>query len=119
MDCLLTATVSEIEEVRCNVTSVINGQNTRLCGFGGWFDVHFRGRKEDPAQQEIELTTAPSEQHCTHWGQQVFIMADPINVGEGDHLNLGLVMRRSKENHRLMEASGNPKESFKKTYFIE
>ncbi|KAH0906440.1 hypothetical protein HID58_038267 [Brassica napus] len=136
------ATVSEIEEVRCNVTSVINGQNTRLCGFGGWFDVHFRGRKEDPAQQEIELTTAPSEQHCTHWGQQlcffsfclvrielkdfgmigmwqVFIMADPINVGEGDHLNLGLVMRRSKENHRLMEASGNPKESFKKTYFIE
>ena len=41
MDCL-TATVSEIEEVRCNVTSVINGQNTRLCGFGGWFDVHFR-----------------------------------------------------------------------------
>lgn len=127
MDCL-TATVSEIEEVKCNVTSVINGQNTRLCGFGGWFDVHFRGRKEDPAQQEIELTTAPSEQHCTHWGQQVFIMADPINVGEGDHLNLGLVMSRSKENHRLMEveleceikeASGNPKESFKKTYFIE
>ncbi|CAN6861288.1 unnamed protein product [Brassica oleracea var. botrytis] len=127
MDCL-TATVSEIEEVRCNVTSVINGQNTRLCGFGGWFDVHFRGRKEDPAQQEIELTTAPSEQHCTHWGQQVFIMADPINVGEGDHLNLGLVMSRSKENHRLMEveleceikeASGNPKESFEKTYFIE
>ena len=31
----------------------------------------FQGRKEDPAQQEIELTTAPSEQHCTHWGQQV------------------------------------------------
>ena len=59
---------------------------------------------------------------------QVFIMADPINVGEGDHLNLGLVMSRSKENHRLMEveleceikeASGNPKESFEKTYFIE
>ncbi|KAL0886718.1 hypothetical protein Bca101_010701 [Brassica carinata] len=125
MDCL-TATVSEIEEVRCNVTSVINGENTKLCGFGGWFDVPFRGRKEDPAQQEIELTTAPSEQHCTHWGQQVFIMSNPINVEEGDNLNLGLVMSRSKQKHRLMEveleceikeASGNPKESFKKTYF--
>ena len=40
MDCL-TATVSEIEEVRSNVTSVINGHTT-LCGFGGWFDVQFR-----------------------------------------------------------------------------
>lgn len=55
-------------------------------------------------------------------------MSNPINVEEGDNLNLGLVMSRSKENHRLMEvelsceikeASGNPKESFKKTYFIE
>ncbi|KAF8046570.1 hypothetical protein N665_3609s0002 [Sinapis alba] len=64
MDCL-TATVSEIEEVRSNVTSVINGHTT-LCGFGGWFDVQFRGRKQDPAEQEIELTTAPSEHHCTH-----------------------------------------------------
>nr|AAL32019.1 At1g04870/F13M7_12 [Arabidopsis thaliana] len=127
MDCL-TASVSEIEEVRSNVTSVINMEHTRLCGFGGWFDVQFSGRKEDPAQQEIELTTAPSEQHCTHWGQQVFIMSNPINVEEGDNLNLGLLMSRSKENHRLMEielyceikeASGNPKESFKKTYFIE
>ncbi|EOA37962.1 hypothetical protein CARUB_v10009430mg [Capsella rubella] len=127
MDCL-TASVNEIEEVRSNVSSVISAEHTRLCGFGGWFDVQFLGRKEDPAQQEIELTTAPSEQHCTHWGQQVFIMSNPINVEEGDNLNLGLVMSRSKENHRLMEvelkceikeASGKPKESFKKTYFIE
>ncbi|XP_010484341.1 PREDICTED: protein arginine N-methyltransferase PRMT10-like [Camelina sativa] len=127
MDCL-TASVSEIEEVRSSVSSVINVEHTRLCGFGGWFDVQFLGRKEDPAQQEIELTTAPSEQHCTHWGQQVFIMSNPINVEEGDNLNLGLVMSRSKENHRLMEvelnceikeSTGKPKESFKKTYFIE
>jgi len=40
MDCL-TASVSEIEEVRSNVTSVINMEHTRLCGFGGWFDVQF------------------------------------------------------------------------------
>lgn len=41
IDCL-TASVSEIEEVRSNVSSVINVPNTMLCGFGGWFDVQFR-----------------------------------------------------------------------------
>ena len=30
-----------------------------------------QGRKEDPAQQEVELTTAPSVDNGTHWGQQV------------------------------------------------
>ena len=30
-----------------------------------------KGSKENPAQQEIELTTAPSEDYSTHWGQQV------------------------------------------------
>ena len=30
-----------------------------------------QGRTEDPAQQEIELTTAPSTNNGTHWGQQV------------------------------------------------
>ena len=30
-----------------------------------------QGRGEDPAKNEIELTTAPSVQNSTHWGQQV------------------------------------------------
>ena len=29
------------------------------------------GRSVDPAEQEIELTTAPSVNYGTHWGQQV------------------------------------------------
>ncbi|KAF8116865.1 hypothetical protein N665_0014s0126 [Sinapis alba] len=111
MDCL-TAKVSEIEEVRSNVNSVINGQNTRLCGFGGWVEKKFLRSKKN------ELTTASSEQHCTHWGQQgrstkpkdLFSLC--LTTGEGDSLNLGLVMRLSKEKHRLVE-------SFKKMYFIE
>ncbi|KAJ4708324.1 Protein arginine N-methyltransferase [Melia azedarach] len=74
-----------------------------LCGFGGWFDVHFRGSREDPAQQEIELTTAPSTDNGTHWGQQVFLLHPPTRVSGGDDLNVTFSMTRSKENHRLME----------------
>lgn len=32
-----------------------------------------QGRRDDPAQQEIELTTMPSVDNGTHWGQQVLI----------------------------------------------
>ncbi|XP_022749731.1 protein arginine N-methyltransferase PRMT10-like isoform X2 [Durio zibethinus] len=70
IDCR-TATVNDILQVRSTFSSAINVERTCLCGFAGWFDVHFRGRVEDPALQEIELTTAPSSINGTHWGQQV------------------------------------------------
>ncbi|KAK9140351.1 hypothetical protein Scep_010032 [Stephania cephalantha] len=43
----------------------------RFSGFAGWFDVHFRGSRDSPTTQEIELTTAPSVDNGTHWGQQL------------------------------------------------
>ncbi|KAF5459121.1 hypothetical protein F2P56_023101 [Juglans regia] len=127
IDCL-TVTVNDILEVRSNLSSSITLENTRLCGFGGWFDVHFRGRKEDPAQQEIELTTAPSIDNGTHWGQQVFLLHPPIRVSEGDGLNVSFLMKRSMENHRLLEVelgceirqcSGTILPSFNKKFYIE
>ncbi|GLT55024.1 hypothetical protein SLA2020_281780 [Shorea laevis] len=127
IDCL-TATVNDIRKLGSNFSSSITSENTRLCGFGGWFDVHFRGRSEDPAQQEIELTTAPSINNGTHWGQQVFLLHPPIRVSEGDDLNVSFLMNRSEENHRLMEVelgceikqhAGKLLPAFKKKFFIE
>nr|XP_048321970.1 protein arginine N-methyltransferase PRMT10 [Ziziphus jujuba var. spinosa] len=127
IDCL-TATVDDILEVGGSVSSSITLENTRLCGFGGWFDVHFRGSKDDPAQQEIELTTAPSINDSTHWGQQGFPFHPPVRVTEGDNLNVSFSMNRSKENHRLMEiefgceitqCSGNMLPCFRNKFFIE
>lgn len=102
IDCL-TVTVKDILNVQASFSSSIEVENTRLSGFGGWFDVQFRGSKENPAQQEIELTTAPSIEDSTHWGQQVFLLHPPIRVSEGDELAISFSMNRSKENHRLME----------------
>ncbi|KAI9117554.1 hypothetical protein K1719_011720 [Acacia pycnantha] len=127
IDCL-TATVADIKEVTSKFSSSITTENTKLCGFGGWFDVHFRGRVEDPAGQEIELTTAPSVDHGTHWGQQAFLLHPALHVSKGDHLSISFFMDRSKENHRLMEVevecdiqqySGKPLKSFKNKYYIE
>ncbi|KAL5976964.1 class I-like SAM-binding methyltransferase superfamily [Asimina triloba] len=72
IDCL-TATVNEIAEIRATFSSPITAEKTRLCGFAGWFDVHFRGSSRNPVAQEVELTTAPSIDDPTHWGQQAFL----------------------------------------------
>ncbi|KAA3490154.1 protein arginine N-methyltransferase PRMT10-like [Gossypium australe] len=102
IDCL-TASVNDILEVKSSFSSAISMAPTRLCGFAGWFDVHFRGRGEDPAQKEIELTTAPSSNNGTHWGQQIFMLHPPVHVDEDISLDVSFSMNRSKENHRLME----------------
>ncbi|XP_050235475.1 protein arginine N-methyltransferase PRMT10 [Mercurialis annua] len=128
IDCL-TATVDDILNVKSNFMSVITMEGTRLSAFGGWFDVHFKGRGDDPAQQEIELTTAPSTDNGTHWGQQVFVVHPPIHTNVGDNLNVSFTMSRSKENHRLMEvelgcdviskSSDKPPPPFKHKFYIE
>ncbi|KAH6803218.1 protein arginine methyltransferase 10 [Perilla frutescens var. frutescens] len=102
IDCL-TTTVDDIRVVRASVSSSITEETARFCGFGGWFDVHFRGSEKNPAQQEIELTTAPDQDFGTHWGQQVFLLHPPQYLGSGDELTINFSMSRSKLNHRLME----------------
>lgn len=102
LDCL-TATVSDILEVQSRISSSITAENSRLCGFAGWFDVHFRASMQNPAQREIELTTAPSDESGTHWGQQLFLLHPPLKVSYGDRLSINVSMKRSQDNHRLME----------------
>lgn len=126
IDCL-TASVKEILDVRANFSSLITLED-RFCGFAGWFDVHFRGSGENPARNVIELTTAPSIDDVTHWGQQVFVVYPHVRVEEGDEVVVSFSMIRSKENHRLMEvdftyelkqASGKQLQPFQKKFFIE
>ncbi|KAJ0977761.1 hypothetical protein J5N97_013235 [Dioscorea zingiberensis] len=102
IDCL-TATIDEIREVIAKFSLRINLDRTRLSGFAGWFDVHFRGSDQNPAATQVELNTAPSEDNPTHWGQQMFLLHPPIRVNDGDDVSISFSMSRSKQNHRLMD----------------
>ncbi|KAM0944872.1 putative methyltransferase [Dioscorea sansibarensis] len=103
IDCL-TATIDEIRELHVKFSLRINLDRTRLSGFAGWFDVHFRGSPRNPAKNEVELTTAPSEDNPAHWGQQqTFLLHPPLRVNEGDELAVSFSMVHPKHDHRLME----------------
>ncbi|KAL9224009.1 hypothetical protein vseg_000085 [Gypsophila vaccaria] len=127
MDCL-TVTVADILRLKSKFSSTISEEDTRFCGFGGWFDVQFRGRSEDPAKSDVELTTSPSIEDGTHWGQQVFLLDSPIRLTKGDTVDASFEMYRSKENHRLLEVEfgckikSSSSESFEpcsKKFYIE
>ncbi|KAG0463899.1 hypothetical protein HPP92_019968 [Vanilla planifolia] len=127
IDCL-TATVDDIRNVTAKFSLPIHVDRSRLSAFAGWFDVQFRGSMENPAENEIELTTAPSIENSTHWGQQVFLVHPPLRVNEGDEVIVDLSMSRSKDNHRLMDvnityelqlSSGKHLKPTSTKYFIE
>jgi protein arginine N-methyltransferase 1 len=101
-DCL-KATLEEVSIVRSQFRIPIDSGNLKIAGFAGWFDVHFRGCPSDPADNEVELTTAPSVDDTTHWGQQVFLLHPPVSTRTGDVLVGELDITRSVQNHRLMD----------------
>ncbi|CAN6456204.1 unnamed protein product [Victoria cruziana] len=102
IDCM-TAKIDDIITVRSEFTSNIYIDRGRLCGFAGWFDVHFRGSINEPAISDVELTTAPSVDNSTHWGQQVFLLHPPVPVNHGESVKAVFSMTRSMDNHRLMD----------------
>ncbi|KAI3770005.1 hypothetical protein L6452_01123 [Arctium lappa] len=62
-----------------------------------------KGREENPAECEVELTTTPSIDDGTHWGQQVFLLHPPVRVNQGDEVLVNFSMSRSEEKHRLIK----------------
>eukprot|EP00245_Coleochaete_scutata_P017499 TRINITY_DN85_c0_g1_i1.p1 TRINITY_DN85_c0_g1~~TRINITY_DN85_c0_g1_i1.p1 ORF type:complete len:375 (+),score=77.47 TRINITY_DN85_c0_g1_i1:192-1316(+) len=100
---LLAVTIKEIERIAAPFACPMIPGNGRISGFAGWFDVHFRGSAANPAECEVELTTRPSVDDTTHWGQQVFFLHPPVAASDGDILKGWLEITRSKENHRLMD----------------
>ncbi|KAL6753399.1 S-adenosyl-L-methionine-dependent methyltransferase [Haematococcus lacustris] len=70
-----------------------------LCGY---FDVLFKGSEENPADNDVKLSTAPDAQGATHWGQQVFFVQPPIACEVEDVLHTSLLLTRKPENHRLL-----------------
>lgn len=92
----------------------------------GYFDVSFRGGKGKafasaptptspsssssstgaaaPATKPVvTLSTEPCAEGATHWGQQVFPLSPPLPVRGGDRVRGTAVIRRRKDNPRLLE----------------
>jgi protein arginine N-methyltransferase 1 len=58
---------------------------------------------QNPADNDVKLSTAPDPTGATHWGQQVFYVNPPIDCAPNDTLAATLKLTRKKENHRLLK----------------
>lgn len=93
--------------------------------------LQFCGSEENPADEEVLLTTAPDATGATHWGQQTFFLTPSLEcdaggqqsyqrcatrpvampsliiipagfANAGDAIRIVMDITRKKENHRLM-----------------
>ncbi|MDQ3234695.1 MAG: 50S ribosomal protein L11 methyltransferase [Pseudobdellovibrionaceae bacterium] len=68
----------------------------------GWFDVSFRGSPENPADNPIELDTAPDAQGATHWGQTVFMIQPPLQPQGQESVSIRYAVFRREDYARLL-----------------
>jgi protein arginine N-methyltransferase 1 len=84
---------------KCSLRIVRDGP---IEGFCGYFDTFFRGSPESPTEQQVTLTTAPTNGPSTHWGQQAFGFFPPLNAKRGDTLECSVLIKRQTPNPRLL-----------------
>lgn len=95
-----------------------DGEDTTCDAIVGYFDVSFQGGKGKisaasasspsptgaPATEPVvTLSTEPCAEGATHWGQQVFPLSPPLPVRCGDRVRGTVVVRRRRDNPRLLE----------------
>jgi protein arginine N-methyltransferase 1 len=71
-----------------------------VSGYAGWFTVNFNGSVENPCTKRVTLSTGP-EVGYTHWGQQVFYLAEPVDCSTDTRLHGTVSMTRQGKNKRL------------------
>ena len=81
-------------------------EDKRISAFAGWFDAIFAGSTENPCLEVVTLSTHPKMGY-THWGQQVFFLKEPLDLGPGDVLHGTMSMYRTKESARLYHVAIN------------
>ncbi|KDO33489.1 hypothetical protein SPRG_02297 [Saprolegnia parasitica CBS 223.65] len=103
-------TIKSLDLNKCTIEDVASvfsefsftiGSTTRFGAIGGWFDVDFKGSKENPAHTPVTLTTSPFVEP-THWGQQAFALCPPTQVCAGDVIRGTIAVVRRNDNQRLM-----------------
>lgn len=94
-----------LEELKKPVSSsfIVTMYGGPIEAFAGFFDVSFKGSPENPAQNRVELSTAPDPTGATHWGQLSFFVNPPIQCEQGDKLICSILISRREDNHRLMK----------------
>eukprot|EP00929_Paragymnodinium_shiwhaense_P020987 TRINITY_DN13814_c0_g1_i1.p1 TRINITY_DN13814_c0_g1~~TRINITY_DN13814_c0_g1_i1.p1 ORF type:complete len:402 (+),score=68.30 TRINITY_DN13814_c0_g1_i1:96-1301(+) len=100
---LSTMSAQEIQKPSspCRCSMRIQRDST-LDGFCGYFDTPFMGSEKEPADFGVTLTTEPTTDTSTHWGQQMFGFYPPFKAKKNDILECSMLIGRQEKNHRLL-----------------
>lgn len=104
---LLTVTIADLEAdqaggLTMKITKPLVEQPQLVNGILSWFTTDFRGSPANPAESPVTLTTAPTAEGATHWGQQCFHIVPSIPVATDDTLACQWQITRQARNKRLL-----------------
>ena len=99
---LKTVTVAELLELRSSFRLKVVHQGIATA-LACWFTASFKGCASHPSDPEATfvLDTGPLAGE-THWGQQVFYLAETVPVKLGDTIDVTAVIARHEENERMV-----------------
>jgi protein arginine N-methyltransferase 1 len=104
---LLTVTLKYLQEVKQGSATLsvtkISKETPVFNSVLSWFTTDFKGSPSAPLDTNVTLTTAPSIDGATHWGQQEFHVVPRIEARNGDIYTADWTIRRQKQNGRLLE----------------
>jgi len=73
--------------------------------FLGWFDVSFEGSPHNPSLVEVVCSTGPSLNEWTHWGQEAFVVDQPVALENGDKIEGTITMARAQHDWRMYDVT--------------
>ena len=104
---LLTATLDDVKGVNHNFSLAISngGRDRPFNSFLGWFDFSFEGSPHNPSLVEVACSTGPSLNEWTHWGQEAFVVDQPVALENGDKIEGTITMARAEDNWRMYDVT--------------
>ncbi|KAF2368865.1 S-adenosyl-L-methionine-dependent methyltransferase [Trinorchestia longiramus] len=101
-----TAQIAEFDLEKCSCAdtqfttafSLTALRSTTLTAFAGYFDTHF------DLPHVVSFSTGPHAK-TTHWKQTVFLLPEPLNVTEGEVLNVSISVKRHPHDVRALEVN--------------
>ena len=104
---LLTATLDDVKGVNHNFSLAISnaGRDRPFNSFLGWFDFSFEGSPYNPSLVEVVCSTGPSLNEWTHWGQEAFVVDQPVALENGDKIEGTITMARAEDNWRMYDVT--------------
>ncbi|UPQ98453.1 protein arginine N-methyltransferase [Chloropicon primus] len=103
---MLTTTFEDVKQVKksfeLKIDHCVDQKPPKLNMFAGWFSASFKGSPFAPSLVEVNCNNSPLNED-THWGQEGFLVREPLDLTNVDKILCEIDMSRTEKNWRMYD----------------